>query len=181
MESSSKLETALKIITPLLTLITVMVGVYQFNAGQKENKTRELNMRQMEIDKMNNQMNREILAKFKDNQNKIYSETMSAIGYLATHKDYKTEKYQEHLNRFNQLYCVDLSSVATENVNTQLMKFQNMLKNLQNNNYRLIDDKIYDLQEAAENVAVAIRESSMDYSLPGGLKGLDNAGKTAIK
>ncbi|MBC7886674.1 MAG: hypothetical protein H7Z13_02215 [Ferruginibacter sp.] len=177
----SKLETFLKLFTPILTLATVMVGVYQFNEGQKENKTRELNMRQMEIDKMNNQLNREILAKFKENQNKIYAEAMSTIGYLATHKDYVSEKYQETLNRFNQLYWVELSSVATEDVNKKLLIFQNILSNLQNNQYRFINDKIYDLQEAAEQVAEAMRASSMDYSLPGGLRGLEPATPAAKK
>jgi hypothetical protein len=177
MESPSKLETGLKIFTPLLTLVTVIVGVYQFNLGQEQTKNRELNMRQMEIDKMNNQLNREILSKFKDNQNKIYSETLSVIGYLATHKEYTTEKYKENLTRFNQLFYVDLSSVATDDVNKQLLIFQNGLKNLAMNNYRGIDVEMDKLQDAAENVALAIRESSMDYSLPGGLKGLDSSGK----
>lgn len=181
MEPTSKLEPILKILTPLLTLITVFVGVFQFNAGQRENKTRELNMRQIEIDKMNNQLNREILGKFKENQNKVYSEAMSTIGYLATHKDHTSEKYQETLNRFNQLYWVELSSVATESVNKALLIFQNILNNLQNNQYRFINEKIYDLQDAAEKIAEAMRESSMDYSLPGGLKGLGPNAKVVNK
>ena len=139
------------------------------------------NCSQIEIDKMNNQLNREILAKFKENQNKVYSEAMSTIGYLATHKDHTSEKYQETLNRFNQLYWVELSSVATENVNKALLIFQNILNNLQNNQYRFINEKIYDLQDAAEKIAEAMRESSMDYSLPGGLKGLDPNAKVANK
>ncbi len=179
--SPSRLEIALKVFTPLLTLLTVIVGLYQFNAGQQQTKTRELNMRQMEIDKMNNQTNREILTKFKDNQNKIYSETLSVIGYLATHKEYTTDKYKENLARFNQLYYVDLSSVATDDVNNQLLIFQNVLKNLEMNDYRGIDVAMDKLQEAAENVALAIRESSMDYSLPGPLKGLDSSGKKEKK
>jgi len=177
MQPTPKLEAMLKIFTPILTLLTVVVGVYQFNTGQRENKTRELNMRQLEIDKMNNQLNREILAKFKDNQNKIYTEAMSTIGYLITHQDPTQERYKEALNRFNQLYWVELSSVATEAVNNKLLVFQNILTNLQNNDFRGFDKKVFDLREAAAAVAEAMRESSMDYSLPGGLRGLDTTTK----
>ena len=179
--SPSKLEIGLKMATPLLTLLTVIVGLYQFNSGQQQTKKRELDMRQTEIDKMTNQANREILTKFKDNQNKVYSETLSIIGYLATHKEYTTDKYKENLARFNQLYYVDLSSVATDSVNNQLLIFQNILRNLAMNDYRGIDAAMGDLQDAAENVALAIRESSMDYSLPGPLKGLDTSGKKEKK
>jgi hypothetical protein len=177
-EAPSFMEIFIKLLPSIITLAAVVAGIWQFNAGQKENKTRELNMRQMEIEKMNNQSNREILAKFKENQNRIYSEAMSVVGYIATHKDWKSEKYQEAVTKFDQLYWVDLSSVATENVNKALLKFQNILKNLQMNSYNNINEKIYDLQEAGENVAIAIRESSMDYTLPGGLKGLEDSTKT---
>ncbi len=163
----------LKVLTPLLTLITVIVGVYQFNKGQKENKEKEFNIRKLETEKMNNQLNREILSKFKENQNKIYSEAMDVIGFLATNTDYQTKEYQEKLNRFNQLYWVGLSFVATKEVETELLKFQTILKNLQVNDYRNIDDKLFDLQEAAESIANAMKNSSMDYTLPGGLRGLE--------
>lgn len=172
--SSVSYDLLLRALTPLLTLVTVIVGLYQFNRGQHENKLRELNMRQLEINKMTNQTNKEILTKYKENQNKIYAEAMAVIGYIATHTDYKAKEYQESLEKFEQFYWVGLSPVSTPEVDTAVMYFHSIVNNLKLNDFRNIEDKQTDLEIAADSVASVMRKSSRDYRLPGGLIGLEN-------
>ena len=171
--ASSRSDFMLRFFTPILTLITVIVGVYQFNKGQKENKDREIGMRQMEIRKMTFETNREILSKFKENQNKAYADMLSVIGYIATHNDYKDKKYQEAVEKFELLYWVGLAAVSTPQVDTAILKFHLTFQNVKQNNYRYLDDSLVSLQIGADNVANAMKISSRDYSLPGGLKGLE--------
>lgn len=152
----------LKILPLVLTLVTVIVGIWQFNKGQMENaKTRDY------------QFNMQILSKFKENQQKIYSETMSIVGYLANNtSEHKSPKYIDSFNRLNQLYWVDLVPVQSHGVDTAIIYFKNDLDNLFANDFKNLDKKEMDLMEHTDKLAQAIRVSLMDWSLPGGLMGL---------
>ncbi len=165
MKQEWTLESIIKIITPFLTLLTVIVGIYQFNTGQKENKQREL----MQTDK-------EILSKFKENQNKVYAQAMEVISYLVTSEDYKSKEYVDNIKKFNQLYWVQLPAVQTSEVESSLDTLRNSLENLRRLNYSAkipAFDSIRNLlPDQALSVSIAIRKSAIDYSLPQGLKGI---------
>ena len=174
MAEPTKTDYFFKLLPFLLTLLTVIVGLYQFNKGQKEN-----------ADSRDYQFNMQILSKFKETQQKVYSETMSLVGYLSNNTDeINSDKYKENYNRLEQMYWVDLAPVESPGVDTTLIHFKNDLDNLWYNkdNYwsgsskLTFNDvrvrKVYALKDRANAVADAIKNSSMDWSLPGGLKGL---------
>lgn len=147
----------------VLTLLTVLVGLYQFNKGQKAN-----------AESRDYQFNMQILSKFKETQQKVYAETMGIVSYLAAADtaDFKTQKYANSYNRLEQLYWVELSTVQSPEVDTALIFFKNDIDNLKANNFRKINEKKIQLMEHANGVAEAIRNSLMDWSLPGGMTGL---------
>jgi hypothetical protein len=149
----------------VLTLITVVVGLIEFNKGQKAN-----------ADSRDYQFNMQILSKFKETQQKVYSETMGLVGYLSSSTaEFKSQKYKDSFNRLNQIYWVDLAAVQSHGVDSALIYFKNDLDNLIANDFRNIDAKELQLQGHANDVAEAIRKSSMDWSLPGGLVGLNGS------
>lgn len=155
----------MKFFPSILTLFTVLIGVYQFNKGQKAN-----------TESRDYQFNMQILSKFKETQQKIYSETMDVVGYLSNNAtDNQTQKYKDSLSRFNQLYWVDLAAVQSPGVDTAMLYFKNDLDNLKANDFRTLDKTSVDLMDHANGVAEAIRRSSMNWSLPGGLVGLDGS------
>jgi hypothetical protein len=152
----------LKILPLVLTLATVIIGVWQFNKGQKAN-----------AESRDYQFNMQILSKFKENQQKVYSETMGIVGYLSNNtSEFKSPKYIESFNRLNQLCWVDLVPVQSRGVDTAMIYFKNDLDNLFNNDFRNINEKQMQLMEHTDNLIQAIRMSIMDWSLPGGLIGL---------
>jgi hypothetical protein len=158
-------ENLIKLLTPILTLLTVVIGIYQFNLGQRENRRKEIL-----------QTDREILSKFKENQNKIYANAMEVISYLVTSDAYNSPEYKKKLTEFDQLYWVGLASVQTNQVESSLDTLRNSLENLKRLHFgkNSIADSIRDiLPEQALSVSIAMRASSMDYSLPGGLQGLN--------
>ena len=104
MDTEKRTELTIKIISSVITLATVVIGVWQFNAGQKEIKEREIQQRKFELEKMNNQAIIETLSKFKEQQNKLYIETTSVLSYLTVNNDFNSPKYKEKLERFWQLY-----------------------------------------------------------------------------
>ena len=123
------------------------------------------------------QTDREILGKFKENQNKIYANAMTVISYLVTSEEYNSDEYKKKLNEFEQLYWVELASVQTNQVESSIDTLRNSIENLKRLHFGKgsIADSIKDiLPEQALSVSVAMRSSSMDYSLPGGLKGLNS-------
>jgi CHASE3 domain sensor protein len=163
MNQNWTIEGVVKIFTPLLTLVTVLVGIYQFNAGQKENRRRELI-----------QTDRDILAKFKENQNRVYTEAMGVISYLITDTSYTSPEYQKNLQRFNQLYWVQLSFVENKDVENQMDTLYNSLQNLKMLGYHTRLPEFVEINESLPDkalaVSIAMKRSSMDYSLPEGLK-----------
>ncbi len=174
MDTEKKLDYLLKFLTPILTLTTVAIGIYQFNKGQRINKEKEIEQSKREAASRSYQMNMQVLSKFKENQQKVYSETMSVVGYLANNTaENSTQKYTDSYNRFYQLYWVELAPVESAELDTALLYFKNILDDLRRNNFRNIEDKELDLELKANDVAGAISRSLRDWKLPGGLTGLD--------
>ncbi|MCW3090749.1 MAG: hypothetical protein JWP81_1818 [Ferruginibacter sp.] len=170
MEQEKRYELLIKIITALVTLATVIIGVWQFNNGQRQVKEREIQQRKFEIDKMNNQASIETLTKFKEIQNKLYTEAASVISYLSIHADYTSPKYKENIDRFWQLYWVELSSVESTEVESAMIKFGGILEALETNKFSDIADQQPELKIAGYEVAQAIKKSARTWELPEGLK-----------
>jgi hypothetical protein len=166
MDSEKKIDASIRILSAVITLATVIVGVWQFNRGQREMKEREIEQRKFEIEKMNNQASIETLTKFKEMQNKLYTETTSVISYLTIQRDHQSSKYKEKIDRFWQLYWVELSFVETKEVEGAMVKFGRLLQELQENNFADMSAKQSQLRIAGYEVAQAIKSSAKSWSLP---------------
>ena len=175
MDSDKKIDYLIKISGTFLTLLTVVIGIYQFNKGQRINKQKEIEQSKREAAGRNYQMNMQVLSRFKENQQKVYSETMSVVAYLANNTEQNaTPKYKETYNRFYQLYWVELVPVESSAVDTAMLYFKSSLYNLEGRNFKS-DSIVLDLQLRANDIAEAISKSLRDWKLPGGLTGLDTS------
>lgn len=169
MEQDKKVELIIKIVSPLLTLVAVIVGIWQFNSGQRALKEREIEQRNFELSKMNNAATIEMGTKFKERQTGLYIETCSVISYLIVNKNFTTQQYQDKLERFWQLYWVELSAVETREVERAMVNFGNILTELQNNNFRNFQELRQDFIATGYKVAQAIKISARTWEPPQGL------------
>lgn len=169
MEQDKKIELVVKIVSPLLTLLAVIVGIWQFNSGQSALKEREIAQRNFELSKMNNEATIEAVAKFKERQTGLYIETCSIISYLIVNKNFTAPQYREKLERFWQLYWVELSAVETEEVERAMVNFGNVLTELQNNNFSNFQEHEQDFIATGYKVAKAIKISARTWEPPDGL------------
>jgi hypothetical protein len=170
MDSEKKTELTIKVASSILTLATVLIGIWQFNAGQREIKEREIEQRNFELSKMNNQATIEVLLRFKEIQTKQYIEATSVISYLTVNEDFFSKEYKNKLNRFWQLYWVELSAIETGDVERAMIKFGTMLQALQENNFKDFKDKHIELKSASYEIAQAIKKSANSWELPQSMK-----------
>ena len=153
----------------MLTLATVIVGVWQFNKGQRELKEREIEQRNFELTKMNNQATIETLSKFKELQTKQYIEATSIVSYLTVNENFESQQHKDKLEKFWQLYWVELSAVETREVESAMVKFGNILKEVQDGNFKNFKEKQKELKNSGYEVAQAIKKSANTWDLPEGL------------
>lgn len=153
----------------MLTLTTVIVGVWPFNHGLEQIKEKEVAQRKFEIEKMNNQATIETLSKFNEIQNKYYVETTSVVSYLTVNENFKSPEYKSKAERFWQLYRVELSSVETKEVETAMVKFGRHLQSLQENDFNNFMSEKQALRIASYEIAQAIKKSASTWELPQGL------------
>lgn len=170
MDADKRIELTIKILTSVITLATVIIGIWQFNKGQAELKDREITQRKFELTKMNNQATIETLTKFKEMQNKLYGEAIEVVGYLTVHTDYESPKYKETLDRFWQLYWVGLSTVETPEVEQKMKDFGDLLKETKAVNLLTTEQQQTRLTNAGYYVAQAIKKSSRTWLLPESLQ-----------
>ena len=96
---------------------------------------------------------------FKQQQTKLYYETASVVSFLTVNTDYKSIRYKEKLERFWELYWVELSSVESVEVETAMVKFGNILRQVQENNFKNFEDYQSGLQLKGYDVAQKIKDS----------------------
>lgn len=169
MEQDKKVELIIKIVSPLLTMVAVIVGIWQFNSGQQALKEREIAQRNFELSKMNNAATIEAVAKFKELQTRLYIETCSVISYLIVNKNFTMPQYREKLERFWQLYWVELSAVETQEVAEAMVDFGNVLTELQDNNFENFQEHQREFTTTGHKVAMAIQISARTWEPPQGL------------
>lgn len=165
-EDIKQIDIFIKVITPIIGFIAILIGVWQFTKGQSQLKEKEIEQRKSELQKMNEQSSLDLLAKFKEIQYKLYNETTSVLGFLTVENDFSSDEYKQKLNRFWQLYWVELSSVESAEVESSMKQFGDVLKNIQQENFSNLREKKKDLEVAAYKVAQAIKKSARSKDLP---------------
>ena len=171
MESKLKIELAVKIIAPFIMLIGILIGVWQFNEGQRNLQQKELDQRNFELEKMliGNQV--EAIAKFKEIQSVKYKEATETISNIIYAENYKSNEFKENLKRFWQLYWVELSAVEDGQVESAMKSLGDLIKKLEKRNFNDITTKEKnELHRLGYSVAQAIKKSSKTWALPEGLK-----------
>lgn len=98
-------------------------------------------------------------ADFRKHQTKLYYETTSVISYLTVNDNFKSEEYREKLSRFWQLYWVELSAVETQEVESAMVAFGNLLKTLEDNDFQDFKASQNELKIKGYEVAQAIKNS----------------------
>lgn len=171
MDREKKIELLIKVSGSLLTLATVVIGVSQFNKGQKELKEREIAQRQSELTKMKTQAIIETLSKFKELQNKLYIEATSVISYLSVNKNFGSQEHKDKLEKFWRLYWGELSAVETDAVETAMKHFGDTLKIIEDSNFKNFKEKQQELKNACYQVAQAVKISARTWELPKILEG----------
>lgn len=169
MEPRSKIELFVKVLGPVLTVAGILVGVHQFNTGQKNLQKKEFQQRQFELQKMliGNQF--EAIAKFKELQSEKYKVATETISTLVYDDNYQSPDFKKNLKRFWQLYWVELSAVEDGQVEGAMKRLGDFIQILEERNFKdMSQEEKGDLRSLGYSVAQAIKESSKTWNLPTG-------------
>lgn len=170
MDMEKRFDLLIRIGSPIITLATVLIGIWQFNQGQKELKEREIEQRNFEMAKINNQATADVLLKFKELQTKQYIEATSVISYLTVNENFGSQEHKNKLERFWQLYWVELSAIESKEVEAEMVHFGNILKDIERNDFKNFKDLQQELKIASYKIAQAIKLSSNTWELPATFK-----------
>ena len=84
------------------------------------------------------------IEKFKDKKHEIeleksrktlYAETISTIGFIISSEDFKSDEFKRNLQRFWQLYWVELPGVESNTVATAMINLGKTIENLEKGEY----------------------------------------------
>jgi hypothetical protein len=174
MDTATRVELAIKVISPILTLLGILFGVYQFNKGQESlqekelvQQNKELQQRAFELEKMQLGNEFEAIAKFKEMQAVKYKEATETISSIIYSDDYASDKFKKDLERFWQLYWVELSAVEDQQVEAAMVSLGNVIGVLEEKQFRDITQQEKDsLFSKGYAVAQAIKASSKNWEFP---------------
>ncbi|KZS41265.1 hypothetical protein AWE51_22950 [Aquimarina aggregata] len=164
-------ELIIKSLTSVVTLAGILIGVYQFNKGQRKLQENELEQRAFELKKIHLGNQFEAISKFKEIQSIKYKETTETISSIIYADDYQSKECKHALKRFWQLYWVELSAVEDREVEAKMVELGEFIKKLQKVNFKNIstNDK-KQLYSLGYSVAQTIKKSSKTWELPEGFK-----------
>ena len=138
MEKSSKMENISRIIASLVAVIGILVGVWQFNKGQKNLQQKELQQRKFEMEKMMMANQFQAIARFKEIQAETYKDATKTISNIIYADNYQSNEFENDLKEFWQLYWIELSAVEDQIVETAMIKLGDYIKELQKKNFQNI-------------------------------------------
>ncbi len=150
----------MKIVTDLLpsiiTFCGIIVGIWQFNQGQKDLQSRELAQREFEA-----------IAKFKEVQIAKYKEATEIISDIISDDDYASAEFKKNLKTFWQFYWVELSAVEDQPVESAMVKLGDVITALKNKNFENVTEREkQELSNAGFEVAQAIKKSAKNWEYP---------------
>jgi hypothetical protein len=171
MEAQTKIELVIKIIGPIITVTGILIGVWQFNKGQRNMQIKELEQRQFELKKMQIGNQFEAIAKFKELQSKKYTEATEVISNIIYTDNYQSDDFKKSLRRFWQLYWVELSAVEDSQVETAMVRLGNHIELLSAKDFQNVtESEKKELHSLGYSVAQAIKSSSKTWELPEGFE-----------
>ena len=149
-------ELIIKAATPIVTIIGILVGIWQFLRGQRNLQEKELQQRRFEA-----------LAKFKEIQYVKYKEATETVSAIIYTDDFQSDEFKKGLKRFWQLYWVELSSVEDAAVESAMKRLGDHIQKLEDRQFEnLTEEEQTSLQHLGYAVAQAIKESSKNWEMP---------------
>ena len=131
------------VITPIIAVITVLVGIYQYTDAQKQSLEREYELKRLERQE-----------KRFEEKAALYKETRQLLSFLSTNDSKTSDIYETKRNKFWELYWGDLASVETHPIESLMVQFGNKLGDLKNEtNEAKINSIKNDLQQISLSFA----------------------------
>jgi hypothetical protein len=162
-------DVIIKVLPSVVMISGILIGVWQFNAGQKSLQNKEIAQRQFELKKMlvGNQF--EAIAKFKEIQSIKYKEATEIISNIIYAENYQSEAFKKNLKRFWQIYWVELSAIEDKGVESAMVSLGNYVQELDDKGFnKLSDEEKVKMQNLGYSVAQSIKKSSKTWELPEG-------------
>lgn len=108
------------VITPIIAIITVMVGIYQYTDGQQKSIEKEYQLKKLERQE-----------KMLEAKTALYKETRQILSFLSTHDDFDSQIFKSKKERFWELYWGDLAAVESIDVERLMVRFGNYIEQLE--------------------------------------------------
>jgi len=108
------------IITPIIAVITVLFGIYQYTDGQRSSLEREYQLKKIERQE---QAFEEKAA--------LYKETRQILSFLSTNEEFESSFFESKENRFWELYWGDLAAVESSEIESLMIRFGGLLNRLE--------------------------------------------------
>ena len=108
------------IVTPIIAVITVFVGIYQYTDGQKKSLEKEYELKKIERQE-----------KILEEKTALYKETRQILSFLSTNEDPGSDLYESKKKRFWELYWGDLAAVESPDIESLMVRFGNSLTELE--------------------------------------------------
>ncbi len=108
------------VITPIIAVITVLVGIYQYTDGQQKSIEKEYQLRKLERQE-----------KMLETKTALYKETRQILSYLSTHNEFDSQTFKSKKDRFWELYWGDLAAVESDAVEHLMVRFGRYLEQIE--------------------------------------------------
>ena len=108
------------VITPIIAVITVLVGIYQYTDGQRKSVEKEFELRKLERQQ----------ARFEEKAI-LYKEARRILSFLSTSDEEESKTFHQKKDRFWELYWGDLAAVESKQIETLMVKFGRGLSKLE--------------------------------------------------
>jgi len=139
------------IITPIIAVITVFAGIYQYTDGQKRSLEKEFDLRKIERQEQ-----------FREEKTALYKEARRVVSFLSTN-DMNSDLYESKKIRFWELYWGDLAAVESSKMESLMVKFGRLLENLENEQDQ--EDKISTRKLMKEVSLTLARQTSEELNV----------------
>ena len=108
------------IITPIIAVITVLFGIYQYTDSQQNSLEREYQLKK--IDRQEQAF---------EEKAALYKETRQILSFLSTNEEFESSFFKSKENRFWELYWGDLAAVESSEIESLMIRFGGLLNRLE--------------------------------------------------
>ncbi|TDJ04805.1 MAG: hypothetical protein E2O67_06160 [Deltaproteobacteria bacterium] len=104
------------IITPVIAVITILFGIYQYTDSQEKSLEKEFELRKIERQEQ----------AFEE-KSALYKETRQILSFLSTNSEMESTLFESKRNRFWELYWGDLAAVESSEIESLMVRFETLI------------------------------------------------------